>query len=254
MKPFVLAVCILLLVLLSTTGLSATIRGTVYNDNLDPESDVLINVNSTPLQKYLSKDGRYQFDLAPGSYVLQATKGGFTIAETIEIHQDEEFIIDLFLLPSLAEEDDLWQDTELDVLGSTEKIVQTRFWAYIVAGTIFAILLGRAIYIRKKYGSLRLFRKRIKMEAAKTREQHAVELAQEPGYATKALEIIKNHDGRITQKELRKEMLYLSEAKVSLIVTELEHKRLIEKIKKGRGNVLVLKSQQSAGKPFAHLM
>ena len=43
-------------------------------------------------------------------------------------------------------------------------------------------------------------------------------------------------------KELRKEMLYLSEAKVSLIVTELEHKGLVEKIKKGRGNVLILKN------------
>src|SRR3989344_2647515 len=51
----------------------------------------------------------------------------------------------------------------------------------------------------------------------------------------------KKHDGRINQKELRKEMLYLSEAKVSLIVTELEHKGMIEKIKKGRGNVLILK-------------
>ena len=104
------------------------------------------------------------------------------------------------------------------------------------------VLLARIIYTRKKYGSLRLFRKRINAESKKTLEQHKEELAQEPGAIDQALEIIKKHDGRLTQKELRKEMMYLSEAKVSLIVTELEHKEKIEKIKKGRGNILILKS------------
>ncbi len=36
-------------------------------------------------------------------------------------------------------------------------------------------------------------------------------------------------------------MLDLSEAKISLILTELEHKGKVEKIKKGRGNVILLK-------------
>ena len=36
-------------------------------------------------------------------------------------------------------------------------------------------------------------------------------------------------------------MLDLSEAKISLILTELEHKGQIEKVKKGRGNVIILK-------------
>ena len=54
------------------------------------------------------------------------------------------------------------------------------------------------------------------------------------------MDIIKKHGGRITQKELRKEMP-LSEAKVSLLISELEHKNKIEKIKKGRGNIIILK-------------
>ena len=101
------------------------------------------------------------------------------------------------------------------------------------------MLYNRIIYARKKYGSLWAFRKRIKQESHKTLEQHKEELAKEPGYLDQALEIIKKHDGRITQKELRQEMMYLSEAKVSLIVTELEHKGKVEKIKKGRGNVII---------------
>ena len=139
------------------------------------------------------------------------------------------------------EEDELWQETQQELPLETEEKT-TPLWAKIVAGIIFAALLARIIYTRKKYGSLWLFRKRIKAESKKTLEQHKEELAQEPGYVDQALEIIKKHDGRINQKELRKEMMYLSEAKVSLIVTELEHKGKVEKIKKGRGNVLILKS------------
>ena len=37
-------------------------------------------------------------------------------------------------------------------------------------------------------------------------------------------------------------MLDISESKVSLILTELEHKGKIERVKKGRGNVILLKN------------
>ena len=64
---------------------------------------------------------------------------------------------------------------------------------------------------------------------------------EEPDYLNQTLDIIKKNEGRITQKKLRKEMMHLSEGKVSLILTELEHKGKIEKVKKGRGNVILLK-------------
>ncbi len=64
---------------------------------------------------------------------------------------------------------------------------------------------------------------------------------EEPDYLNNTLDIIKKNEGRITQKKLRKEMMHLSEGKVSLILTELEHKGLIEKVKRGRGNVILLK-------------
>ena len=43
----------------------------------------------------------------------------------------------------------------------------------------------------------------------------------------------------MTQKELR-EMVNIGEAKVSLVVSELESYGLIKKIKRGRGNILIL--------------
>lgn len=58
--------------------------------------------------------------------------------------------------------------------------------------------------------------------------------------AMEVLEIIKKSGNRLTQRELR-DKSPLSEAKVSLILTELESHGLIKKIKKGRGNIIVLK-------------
>ena len=56
------------------------------------------------------------------------------------------------------------------------------------------------------------------------------------------IDIIKKENGRTTQKELRKQ-IPLSEAKISLMIAELEHKGVIEKIKKGRGNIIILKKK-----------
>lgn len=60
-----------------------------------------------------------------------------------------------------------------------------------------------------------------------------------PEDCRQVLAILEKHDGRITQLDLRKALPY-SEAKVSLIVSDLESRGLVKKIKKGRGNVLIL--------------
>ena len=221
---------------------AATLKGSIYNEKLELSKDVLVEINTVPQQKYLAKTGSYSFDLPPGKYTLTAKNNQYTVTENVEILSSTgESVLDLFLLPDFAEEDQLWNETQTELPIDTEESFIS-IWSWIIAGIIFAVLLARIIYTRKKYGSLCLFRKKVKAESKKTLEQHKEELAHEPGAIDQALEIIKQHDGRLTQKELRKEMMYLSEAKVSLIVTELEHKEKIEKIKKGRGNILILKS------------
>ena len=229
--------------LLSYSLHAATLKGTIYNSQLNPETDVLLEITTQPLQKYLAKDGTYQFTLQPGNYTLTAQKNDIEITEHITITQDGTYVIDLFLLPSSEEDQDLWNDLEEpSVIEPLDEIASPKLWQYILSGIIILALLIRILYMRKKYGSLSFFRKRIRAQAQKTEAQHKIELEKDPYYIEKALDIIKSHDGRINQKELRKEMLYLSEAKVSLIITELEHKNLVEKVKKGRGNVIILKN------------
>nr|WP_304364507.1 winged helix-turn-helix transcriptional regulator [Methanosarcina sp. KYL-1] len=58
-----------------------------------------------------------------------------------------------------------------------------------------------------------------------------------PDDLKEVLELIRASGNRITQRELRKKSRY-SESKVSLMLSDLEERGLIEKFKKGRGNVL----------------
>jgi uncharacterized membrane protein len=51
------------------------------------------------------------------------------------------------------------------------------------------------------------------------------------------LELIRNSGNRITQREIRKKSPY-SESKVSLMLSDLEQRGLIEKFKRGRGNII----------------
>ncbi len=238
-------VLLIIIILFSTSFHAAILKGTIYNSQLNPETNVLLEINTQPIQKYLAKDGTYQFTLQNGNYTLTAQKSEIEITEQITISQDGNYLIDLFLLPSTQENQDLWDDTQQQpLIEPLEDKITISVWQYLLLSLITLILLIRVIYIRKKYGSLSFFRKRIRAEAKKTEAQHKIEIEKEPTYLEKALDIIKKHDGRINQKELRKEMLYLSEAKISLIITELEHKSLVEKVKKGRGNVIILKQKE----------
>ncbi len=150
-------------------------------------------------------------------------------------------VYDVFLLADFKDEDQLWKETDDDLFADAPAEEKWPLWKYIVGGLIAAWALLRFGKARMKYGSLGKFKKKVKAEQKKTVAEHKRDIANEPGYVEKAFEIIKKHDGRISQKQLRKEMLPLSEAKISLIVTELEHANKIVKVKKGRGNVILVK-------------
>lgn len=227
-----LPLLILLIIIPYTTA--TTLHGSIYNSNLELEKDVLVEITTTPEQKYLSKDGTYSFDLNPGQYSLTANKGFNEITQIVKVEKEGVFLLDLFFLLDLSQEEDLWQDTQQDLFSETileEQGYET--WRYLVAAAIVIFAFYRFGKVRKKHGSLRKFKQKVK-ETKNIPENDESQLKE-------VLEVIRKHEGRIKQKVLRKELLHLSEAKVSLIVTELEHIGKVEKIKKGRGNILILK-------------
>ncbi len=243
-------IIILIVILLSPLAISATLKGSIYNTKLELETDTLVTINTQPEQKYLSKDGNYQFDVSPGKYTLTAQKIDEETSEEVEIVKEGEYVLDLFLIGGLGEEDDLWNDVEQELDTDVVMDTESSSWVYwlvgigvllIVAGTVLWWLRkGRekpTSHVKKDIKEEKI----IEVKEAKTTSELKQELAAEPGYLDETITIIKRYGGRIYQKELRKEMMHLSESKISLILTELEHKGKIEKIKKGRGNAIILK-------------
>lgn len=248
MKKIPLLLIVMILVS-STFSLAATLKGSIYNSNLDLEKDVLVEIDSAPTQKVLSKDGNYEFKLSPGKYQLKAMKGSTSVTENVEIVKDGEYTLDLFMISDLEDESDLWNEADeelvIDVLDEGSS-----FWKYaflvligliVAVGVYFFLVGGKKSEKNETLGQILAEIKSEPPTFPESKTEPVVEEIPETTDLDRALEIIKKHDGRIYQTELRKEMIDLSEAKVSLILTELEHKNLVEKIKKGRGNVVLLK-------------
>lgn len=76
------------------------------------------------------------------------------------------------------------------------------------------------------------------IEPSASRKKHPL-----PADLQEVMDIIRGQGGRITQKDLRSRLKY-SEGKVSLMLADLERRELIEKFKRGRGNVVILKDEE----------
>jgi len=194
---------------------AATIHGTIYDTGFDILEGVLITINTVPEQAIVSIDGEYTLEVDPGDYTIifeyyEGTELIYSSEENISIIDNGEYLRDVILLPALENGEIINIE---EIYGENE-----RAW-WILGIVMIAIAL---IYIYLKY-----FRKK----------ETKTELDEDD--AEKVKEFIKKSKGRTTQKEIRKN-LAMSEAKASLIVTELEHKGIVTRIKKGRANVIIL--------------
>jgi len=208
----------LAVLILSTTASAATLSGEVFDFSLDRVDRVKIDINSTPSQRQITEDGSYRFELPPGTYELKAEQlvEGVIIAsteETVLIPNEGDFILDLLLFPVIEE-------FEVDPIEVDEDILPEEFQASNYILFVFLLIIAFIISIgyafHKKNG----------------KDEQAEDLLD-------IVSFIKKQGGRTTQKDIRKAFPQ-SEAKISLILTELEEKGKIKKIKKGRGNVIIL--------------
>jgi len=208
-----------LLVLLPSV-LGATIHGTVYDFGLNKLSNALVDVDTSPRQMMVASNGTYSFSVPVGNYLLKAQYKDSDIVENVSVGAEGDYVIDLILLPSVDEV----LMAETPEVPFVEDVVQDRPVTHWFLWLVVFVILGFLVY--------KVSRKPVEKIV---REVRGVAIPEE---LQKILEFIEKEGGRTTQKDIRKNFPY-SEAKISLMIDELEIHSFIKRIKKGRGNIIV---------------
>ena len=228
---------------------AAKVYGSIYewSDFEKPLKNVIVEVeeNSTRVQYKVSVDGTYFFNVSPGRYVIKAKLYNetnileFSGEEKINISQPyESRNLDLILFPPI--------DSELEYLGDINltgeiETNDTDYMNYIIIiSAALIIILIIIFYIRKKKTKTI---PKIDEPALLPLEDKNVNRDNLPDDLRELYDIILKKGGRTTQKDLRKEVIY-GEAKVSLMIADLEDRGLIKKIKKGRSNIIIAENKK----------
>lgn len=226
---------------------TCTIGGVAYDYlTLEPLPDTIIEINTTPPQTYVSKDGNYRLNVPEGSYHLTAKHYEnnlleYYTEENITVAGGGDYTLDLIMLPAI-EDEFLFDEPDLsdfdDVLIEDES-QENQIWLMVPAVIAFIVIITIT-------GWYLLFARSKKIEEGTTEamiKSEEGDLRPLPDDLLEIVEILKKHDGRMTQKELRK-LLPHSESKISLMITDLENRGIVTRVKRGRGNVILLESSQ----------
>jgi len=177
--------------------------------------------------------------------------------ENVTVGDEGNFTMDLIMLPALDEERLFETDgVEIDELltengqsaqgaGSGGSYQGALIIGAIVLTSVFVLIVLYRQRRRDRNGKEEKPNAKVLSESSKTQARHPepLKLQKLPYDLNKLLETIRLNDGRMTQRELRKRMPY-GEAKISLMLADLEDRGLIKKIKKGRGNIIVMTGEE----------
>ncbi|MBD3249633.1 hypothetical protein GF336_06325 [Candidatus Woesearchaeota archaeon] len=227
---------LLMVILVSNVALAANIEGNIYSFDLEKRNNTIVTVDSTPPQSIVSKDSTYSFKLDKGEYTIKAayTENNTikeSVTENIKIEKDGSYRLDLILFPDLEEDISLLEETDAPVIDTG---IFNRQMSTFDIVMLFVALIGFVLII------LLLLRYKKMLNQVTEEVEKAAEKTDIYDESRKIVDFIKEQDGRTTQKEIRKKFPS-SESKISMIISELEQKDVIKKIKKGRGNIIILK-------------
>jgi uncharacterized membrane protein len=248
----------------------AVVHGTTYEwSTFEPLENTIVEVDGAPPQFLVASSGSYSFDLPEGTYTIRAAYYQenlleYYAEENITIVGDGDFVLDLLMFPPIEEEflyedinfsEDLYDYEEPDkIAGEDDSLVSP-----VLIAIFFVLIAGFALFLWRRKRSESDVKvagvedNRHEPHKPEMELQSEMELEPEPEFEgaddeeseipsdlQEVLSAIRDDGGRISQKELRARLKY-SEAKVSLMITDLEDRGLVKKVKKGRGNVIILK-------------
>lgn len=231
---------ILVLLFLANLANAATIHGAVYDLSLNKIDNARVEINSIPKQFIVAQNGTYSFNVPNGDYTIKAQQIQrktiiASVQENITIRQTGSYVLDLILFPDVEEG---VEEISIDV-NNIAGLNNNNFLAIALIVILLIAVLAYFIFkkTKQKKGIITEYK------AEKNKDNNGNTTGSNIGKGKEIdiiLGILKKEGGRATQKEIRKEIPF-SEAKISLMIAELEHKGIVEKVKKGRGNIIILK-------------
>ncbi|MEK6820988.1 MAG: hypothetical protein AABY11_01140, partial [archaeon] len=175
-----------------------------------------------------------------GEYTIRAEQleQGVTVQEAeqvITIVGEGAYTVDMIVLPTFGDEPIPFPEDDPPI-GILDQLFQNHvvWWGLLII--VLGASAGAYFYIQKNASTFPKEEVRIEKKE-ETSGETAKDFLDE--YAKEVLTHLHRGGNRLNQKELREKM-NIGEAKVSLVVTELESYGLVKKIKKGRGNILIL--------------
>jgi len=249
----------IVIILIPQTVCAITIHGTVYEwSTFEPLDNALVEVNSTPTQFRVAASGVYSFNLPPGDYLIKTSYyqndtlvyyGEDTVTVT-DYEGDYVFDILMFPLHEMVEE---FPDEDIgNVTYNVEDNILPGFdLTYTAVALLILMIMGVAAYYHyKRSDGLDDESEPAEPVPGVHNENDypndrgpAPDIDKLPQDLKEIIEILEKLGGRMTQIDLRGR-LNCSEAKVSLMITDLEDRGLVRKVKKGRGNIILLRSKE----------
>ncbi len=257
---------------------AGVVSGTVFDAALEPVPRAVVEAFVLPAgalsARTVASNGSYSLSLGEGNYSIRATilanGSNFSSEENLLVGKGEqEFDLLVFSFDTgdgegdadiaevLSNESIGFGEAESSALeggNGQEEVLPWLLALAAVSGLFVALLLWKSKSAKKgeKKEESGKGKAELPKEAALEKgEMKAMEpaLLQQQSWKEKpgkkrlssqeklVLQKIRDFGGRVAQRELRKN-LDLSEAAVSMAITELEDRGLVEKIRKGRGNIV----------------
>ena len=309
MKAFsrrIIFTILLVLPLLMTASAGATIHGVVYEWNtFQPLENVIVEVNSTPVQSMVCTYGTYSFELPQGNYKITASYFedstlSYYAEDLINITDDGNYVLDLLLFPEYYQSttstngsgnvSSLSQSTiSQNVTANKTSSISTNTLLITISILLVAfillkhstgqkttpiekhhvvkhdkveekvILTPKPVQLPESVEKLEVGSEESEIDSEESSDDSTELVLNEPEMTVRItvddipkgpipadlqeiLDIIRSQGGRMTQKDLRSKLKY-SEGKVSLMLFDLEKRGMIQKFKRGRGNVILLVEQ-----------
>jgi uncharacterized membrane protein len=231
---------------------AAEVHGVIYtwSDFEKPLKNAIVEIDSIPSQSKVSTDGTYSFDnLQPGNYTIKVKFYRNNILEYSAqekvriVDREGNFNIDILLFPPT--------DSDIEYLGDMNLTADIDLKndgsrdTYLLVAAILIILCSALFFLwikkKKRTSDGQVIYDTPVQQPEKIPETPEKEI---PEDLQDLYALIMKKGGRVTQKDLRGDMK-CSEAKVSLMLDDLENRGYIKKIKKGRSNIIIAESRNS---------